>query len=131
MGGSTKTSTHDVTISDPLSPSSKSKMGTASAATPTLSGSHLTVSMLVIVMPCCSTSLAKGTSQTNEQATRYSVTAIVGLVLVEVVVIYVHIMNHLMVTESAIQMQINLVIVFQLMIVVSTCSLTRRVESSQ
>jgi hypothetical protein len=85
MGGCSKTSTHDVTVSDPLSPSSKSKMGTASAATPTLSG-HLTGSMLVIVMPCCSTSLAKGTSQTNEQATRYSVAAVWGLVLVEVAV---------------------------------------------
>jgi hypothetical protein len=59
-------------------------MGTASAATPTLSG-HLTLSMLVIVMPCCSTSLAKGTSQTNEQAKRYTVTAVMGLVFVEMV----------------------------------------------
>jgi hypothetical protein len=61
-------------------------MGTASAATPTLSG-HLLglVSMLVIVMPCCSTSLAKGTSQTNEQAKRYGVGAFGGLILEEVV----------------------------------------------
>jgi hypothetical protein len=87
MGGCTKTSTHDVMASAPRYPSSKSKMGTALAATPTLSGSHHSlVSMLVIVMPCCSTSLAKGTSQTNEQARRYTVEAIVGLVLKEVVV---------------------------------------------
>jgi hypothetical protein len=105
-------------------------MGTASAATPMLSG-HLTLSMLVIVMPCCSTSLAKGTSQTNEEAKRYYVTAIRGLVLLEVTVISVHIMNHLMVMEIADHMQISLVIVFQLMMVVSTCSLTRRDTSSQ
>jgi hypothetical protein len=77
MGGSSKTSTHDVMAKDPRSLSSKSKKGTASVATPALSGHHLmTGSMLVIVMPCCSTSLAKGTSQTNEQATRYTVKAI-------------------------------------------------------
>jgi hypothetical protein len=84
MGGCVKTSTHDVTASAPRSPSSKSKMGTALAATPTLSG-HLLVAMLVIVMPCCSTSLAKGTSQTNEQAKRYGVEAIVGLILEDMV----------------------------------------------
>ena len=84
MGGKQKTSTHDVTASAPLYPSSKSKMGTALAATPMLSG-HLTVSMLVIVMPCCSTSLAKGTSQTNEQALRYYVAPAMDLVSKEVV----------------------------------------------
>jgi hypothetical protein len=85
MGGSTKTSTHDVTASAPRSPCSKSKTrGTASAATPTLSG-HLMVSMLVIVVRCCSTCLAKGTSQTKEQAGRYSVAEGLGLVFGEMV----------------------------------------------
>jgi hypothetical protein len=84
MGGWQKTSTHDVTAKTPRYPSSKSKMGTASAATPTLSG-HLTMSILVIVMPCCSTFLAKGTLQTNEQATKYTVAAFGGLVLEEMV----------------------------------------------
>ena len=87
MGGWLKTSTHDVTASTPRSLCSKSKtQGNASAATPTLSG-HLMmmVSMLVIVVRCCSTCLAKGTSQTKEQAKRYTVTAILGLVLMEVV----------------------------------------------
>jgi hypothetical protein len=131
MGGITKISIHDVTAKAPRYPSLKSKMGTASAATPTLSG-HLTLSMLVIVMPCCSTSLAKGTSQTIEQAKRYIVTAVVGLVLEEMVtVIYMHTMNHLMAMDTAYQIQISLVIVFQLMIVVSTCSLTRRITTSQ
>jgi hypothetical protein len=91
MGGWQKTSAHDVTESGPRSPSSKSKMGTALAATPTLSGHHLMmVSMLVIVMPCCSTSLAKGTSQTKEKARRYSLVAVIkGLVFMVVVVLAV------------------------------------------
>jgi hypothetical protein len=73
-----------VTASAPRSPCSKSKTQVnASAATPTLSG-HLTLSMLVIVVRCCSTCLAKGTSQTKEQARRYTVTAVGGLVLEEV-----------------------------------------------
>ena len=89
MGGRRKTSTHDVTARTPRSPCSKSKtQGTASGASPTLSGHHLLlmagVSLLVIVVRCCSTCLAKGTSQTKEQAKRYSVGAILGLVLEEV-----------------------------------------------
>jgi hypothetical protein len=85
MGGCTKTSTHDVTASAPRSPCSKSKTQVnASVATPTLSGHLLLlVSMLVIVVRCCSTCLAKGTSQTKEQARRYTVPAIGGLVLLE------------------------------------------------
>ena len=88
MGGRPKTSINDVTVSTPLSPCSKSKTRrNASEATPTLSV-HLTlVSMLVIVVRCCSTCLAKGTSQTKEQARRYSVAAISGLVLVEIVTV--------------------------------------------
>ena len=81
MGGRPKTSTHDVTASTPRSPCSKSKTQVnASAATPTLSG-HLTLSVLVIVVRCCSTCLAKGTSQTKEQAGRYTLSTIGGLVL--------------------------------------------------
>ncbi len=52
-------------------------------ATPTLSG-HLRVALLVIVKRCCSICLAKGTSLTNEQATKYTVAAVMGLALVEV-----------------------------------------------
>ena len=87
MGGGIKTSTHDVTASTPRSLCSKSKtQGNASAATPTLSGHHKMagVSLLVIVVRCCSTCLAKCTSQTKEQARRYCVVAIWGLVLMEV-----------------------------------------------
>ncbi len=54
-----------------------------------------------------------------------------GLVLVEVMVLsLVHIVNHLMVMEIAIHVQINLFIVSQLMVLVQTCSLTR-METSQ
>ena len=82
MGGGLKTSTNDVTASTPRSLCLKSKIQVnASAAIPTLSG-HLTlllVSMLVIVVRCCSTCLAKGISQTKEQARRYSVGVSGGL----------------------------------------------------
>jgi hypothetical protein len=84
MGGRPKTSTHNVMAKDPRSLSSKRNKGTASVATPELSG-HLTISLLVIVMRCCSTSLAKGTSQTSEQAKRYGVPALTGLVLMDMV----------------------------------------------
>ena len=80
-------STHDVMERAQPSPCSRLKtQGTASAATPTLSGhlSVILVSLLVIVVRCCSTCLAKGTSQTKEQARRYSVTARGGLALVQV-----------------------------------------------
>ncbi len=86
MGGCAKTFTHDVTASAPQSPCSKSKTQVnVSAATPMLSGHLLIlVTMLVIVVRCCSTCLAKGTSQTKEQARRYTVQACGGLVLEEV-----------------------------------------------
>jgi hypothetical protein len=80
MGGCAKTSTHDVTARAPQSHCLKSKMGTASAATPTLSG-RLMAGILVIVVRCCSTFQGKGTSQTKEQATRYTVRAGGALVL--------------------------------------------------
>jgi hypothetical protein len=84
MGGSLNTTTHDVTTKALRSPSSKSKTpGNASEATPTLS--CYLVTMLMIVVRCCSTYLAKGTSQTKEQARRYGVTPIRGLVSKELV----------------------------------------------
>ena len=85
MGGWQKTSTHDVMARAPRSLYSKlKKQVNASEATPTLSGHlHMTLSMLVIVVRCCSTCLAKGTSQTKEQARRYTVAAVLGLVLVD------------------------------------------------
>jgi hypothetical protein len=83
MGGCLKTSTHDVTTKTPRSLCLKSKiLANASAAIPTLSG-HLTLGLLVIVLRCCSTCLAKGTSQTKEQAGGYSVSSGGGLGLVD------------------------------------------------
>ena len=90
-------------------------------AIPTLSG-HLRVAYLVIVMRCCSTCLNKVTSQTNEQATRYSVAAVMGLVLVEGAGLnYVHGLNHLMVTMRADHLQKSLVMLSQLMVLLQTC----------
>ena len=84
-------------------------METALAASPTLSG-HLTVTMLVIVLRCCSTYL-------NNVASPHYITmrlvARVSLDLSSLMVInisYVHFMNHLMVLISAVHGQINLVI---------------------
>ena len=88
MVGCAKTSTHDVTARIPPSLCSKSKtQGNASEATPTFSGHLMALSMLVIVVRCCSTCLAKGTSQTKDMAGRYGVTAIMGLVLEEVTIV--------------------------------------------
>jgi hypothetical protein len=71
-GGMPKTSTLGVITRGQLSPCSRSKEEIASEATPRLSGHLLMiVSMLVIVMRCCSTSLANVTSPTNEQEERY------------------------------------------------------------
>ncbi len=86
MGGWLKTSTQDVTASARRSLCSKSKTQmNASAATPTLSGHHLMVmSMLVIIVRCCSTCLAKSTSQTKGQAKSKDVKANMGLVFMEV-----------------------------------------------
>ena len=90
MGGSIKTSTKDVTRRVPPSRYSRSKMGTASVASPTLSG-HLTLRMLVIVMRCCSTCLTPVTSLPNEkQEGRYIAGVNWDLVLQEMVtMIYV------------------------------------------
>ena len=84
MGGCSKTSTHDVIANNPRSPFLKSKMGTASVATPMLSGHLDGIIMLVIDMQCCLTSLVKGTSQTNKQGKKFTATKVMGLVLVEV-----------------------------------------------
>ena len=45
--------------------------------------------------------------------------------------IYVHLMNHLMVMVIAIHLQIVLVIVSQLIVLVQTCSLTKRMDASK
>ena len=132
MGGCIKTSTQDVTRRVLPSRYSRSKMGTASVASPTLSG-HLTLSMLVIVMRCCSTCLAPVTSLPNEkQERRYGAKVAWDLVLQEMVgMIYVRMMHHLMVIISAYLWQRKLVMLSQLMVLVLTCSPTSRMEGSQ
>jgi hypothetical protein len=109
MGGRPKTSTLDATRFVPPSRCLRSKMGTASEASPTLSG-HLTVRMLVIVLRCCSTYL-------NNVASPHEVTqrllARVTLDLSSLVVItsnYVHMVNHLMVILIAHLGQMNVAI---------------------
>ena len=111
MGGNTQTSTHVVTIKVRPSPYLRSKMGTALAVLPKLSG-HRTVNALVILLPCSSTSPTKGASHThNKQRRRLGVTMTMDLAFMEVVQMsQLHILNHLMVIISADQLQMNLVI---------------------
>ena len=52
-------------------------------AIPLLSGNLMEVSLLVIVMRCCSTCLANVTSPTKEQEERYAATHKMDLVMVE------------------------------------------------
>ena len=132
MGGCMKTSTHFVTRKVQPSPYFRSKIGTALAASPTLSGT-LKVTSLVILVPCSSTSHNRGTSHIhNKHKRRYTVAVALDLAFVEVVeVSYVHIHNHLMVIISAYHVQITLVIESLVMVLVQTCSLTTRMEDSQ
>jgi hypothetical protein len=83
-GGMPKTSTIGVITRGKLSHCSRSKEVTASEATPRLSGHLLLLflSMLGIVMRCCSTSLANVTFPTNEQEKRYTAERILDLDLV-------------------------------------------------
>jgi hypothetical protein len=129
-GGIRKTSTLGVITRGQLYPCSRSKAGTASAATQKLSGHllALVVCLMVIVMRCCSTSLANVTSPTNEQDGRYTAVIISDLFLV--IKSYVQGTNHLMVILTANQMQITVIIV-SLLKVVRTASLTRRMDTSQ
>jgi hypothetical protein len=106
-------------------------MGTASEASPKLSG-HLTLSGLVTVLRCCSTYLNNVTSPFHHpMERRFGATVTVDLALVEMVaLIYLHGENHLMVMKIAVHMQINLAIK-SLSKAARTCSQTRRIERSQ
>ncbi len=77
MGGTLKTSTHVVTRKVPPSPYLRSKMGTALAASPKLSG-HLMTASLVILLPCSSTSPARGPSPTQEKSKRRFILGVTG-----------------------------------------------------
>ena len=98
-------------------------------AIPRLSGNLFNmVSMLVIVMRCCSTCLANVTSPTNEQEKRYVATQMRDLVMVTRS--YVHVLNHLMVITSADHTKM-IKAILSLKKMERTHSLTRRMESSQ
>ncbi len=98
-------------------------------AIPRLSGNLIVmVSMLVIVMRCCSTCLANVISPTNEQEKRY--TAAQQRDLVMVTMTYGHMVNHLMVITSAYHKHVELIIV-SLKKLERTHSLTRIAMCSQ
>ncbi len=130
MGGWLKTSTQDVIRRAPPSPYWKSEMGTASVASPTLSG-HQIMSVLVTVVRCSSTSPRKQTSN-NKRLFRYSAEVTRGLCLEEIFLtnrIYVY-LNHLMMRKCVNHGQMNLVTV-SLNKMALTCWLTRRMDTSQ
>ena len=131
MDGCITISTLDATTEVHPSPFSISKMGTASEATPTLSG-HIKRRRLLIILPCCSTSPNKGTSHTcNKQSMQQHATFSVDQSSLETVQMsYVHSMNHLTVIIAAHHKQNNLVIIF-LTKKERTCSLIRRMDTSQ
>jgi hypothetical protein len=81
MGGMPKTFTHGAITRGQPSLCLRSKTVTASAASPKLSG-NLLISLLVIVMRCCSTCLANVTSPTKEKEKRYGATQVGDLVMV-------------------------------------------------
>ncbi len=62
---------------------------------------HQTLRILVIMMLCCLTCLAKGTFQIKEQAERLKIIQIGGLVLKVRRMIYFYLKDHLMVMENA------------------------------
>ncbi len=134
MGGMLKTSTLDVITRGPLSVSLRSKTETALVATPLLSGRILLCIMLIMLatlMQCCSTCLAPVNSLPNDQAKIFGAVKVMVLVSEEVTGMnYQDGINHLMVMTASTQMQINLVMV-SLLKVVRTCSLKRRMETSQ
>jgi hypothetical protein len=131
MDGSAKTSTPDATTRVQLSPCLRSKMETASEDTPKLSGHLVLVSILVIVILCSSISRNNEVFKAKRQAKRYTAGVIVDLVSLEVLPSYVHMANHLMVIKSVHHSQIGLVMQLLLIVLVTTCSLTRKMINSQ
>jgi hypothetical protein len=109
MGGNAKTSTNVVITKVPPSLYLRSKMETASVATPKLSG-HLRIRRLKILLLCSSTFPNKGTSHSNnKQNMRLGATASWDLCSLDVIhMSYVH-MNLLMERIIAVQMQIRMV----------------------
>jgi hypothetical protein len=86
MGGIAKTFNYGAAVSTPLYPCLKSKMGISSVATPMLYGHLLLmISMKRITMLFYSTYLAKGSSQTKKQESRYYKAAILALAFMEVI----------------------------------------------
>ncbi len=108
MGGSTKISTHAVTIKVPPSPYLRSKMGIALVASPMLSGNRVEAATLLMLLPCSSTSTNKGPFPASITHQQFGARETTGLTLVAKN--YVHMMHHLMVSTNASHMQMALII---------------------
>ena len=103
-------------------------------ATQVVSGQHRIILLLnlVTMMQCYSTYLVKGTSLIKEQDPRLIFIHILGLCFHHLILLnLVFMKNHLMLMNNAFHGEINVAIKFQLMILVKTCSQTRRMEVSQ
>ena len=108
-------------------------METALEASLRLSGSLLNLmSILMIEMLYFLTCLIAISSPQKRKVEIYFVGKIKVHASQEVVVVnYLYCMNHLMMMIIAVHMQIYLVMISQWMVLVSTYSLTRRMDSSQ
>jgi hypothetical protein len=131
MGGCLKTSTYVVIRKVPPSPYLRSKMGTALAASPKLSG-HLVTATLVILLPCSSTWRDRGPSPTQQKSTRRFIVRVpLDLALLELVTVnYLHRINNLITIKIACHMQMNLVMRSPCK-TGRTCWLTIRIYGSQ
>jgi hypothetical protein len=130
MGGGLMSSTQDVMASATRFLFSKFNSGTASVATLNLSG-QLPATIFMILIQCCLTCLKKGTSKANFHWSIGYVVVILGLVLEQLGILsYLQVLNHL-ISMAAIHLQTALVIASQLIKLVKTCSLTRRLTASE
>jgi hypothetical protein len=109
MGGRRKTFTLAVTTRVLPSVYIRSKMGIALEVSPKLSGNRsvIPVSMLLTVIPSCSTSLPPVNSLTQAKE-GYAAIVILGLILELIILSYVQV-NHLMVMESVYHGQMAMV----------------------
>jgi hypothetical protein len=128
MGGHATNFTHDAIRRAQPFPYLKSKMGTASAASPMLSG-NLLLKISVIGLRCCLTCLTSVTSLTRKKLMQYIAAVAMDLFLLEVVQMSCVHFNLLMVKESAYQKQMKMVTILELNMA-RTSSQTKRMDPS-
>lgn len=132
MDGRLKTSTPDAITRGPLYPCLRSKTATALAVTPKLSGSPVTlVTSLLTVKLCFLTYLAAVTSLQNMEKLYSALSREDPASVAMDITIWEHLKRHSMGRESVTRRERNLGITSHSIIMMSTCSLTWRMKSSQ